>query len=54
MNPADKFREQAARARDYARLAAMEEDRFAWLAIAERWELLARATDKESQNEADE
>jgi hypothetical protein len=53
VDPAERFREQAARARDYARFAALEEDRFAWLAIAERWEHLARAADKERKESDD-
>ncbi len=41
VNEAERLKEQAARARHYASMAAMEDDRSAWLAVAERWQRLA-------------
>jgi hypothetical protein len=51
MDPAKRLREQAARARYYARAAAMADDRAAWLAIAERWEKLAEEANKPASKE---
>jgi hypothetical protein len=46
MGPAEKLREQAERARYYARVATMAEDRAAWLSIAEQWERMAEEAEK--------
>lgn len=54
MEPAEKLREQAARAREYARQAGMSEDRAAWLAIAERWERLAEVEEATKKKKKDQ
>jgi len=51
MDEATRLRLQAERARYYARYATMEDDRFAWIAIAERWERLADDTEKKEGGE---
>jgi hypothetical protein len=51
MEPAEKLREQARRARYYAQVAAMAEDRAAWRAIAEKWERMADEAERNRQDE---
>lgn len=48
-----QLRAQAARARYYAKHAAMQDDRDGWLAIAERWEHLAKIEEADSQDPAE-
>jgi hypothetical protein len=48
-----QLRDQAARARYYAKHAVMQDDRDAWLAIAERWEHLAKIEEANSKDPAE-
>ena len=52
MGSSQRLREQAARARYYAQHTPMQADRDAWLAIAERWEHLAKIEEAETQDQA--
>ena len=52
MGSSQQLRAQAARARYYAQHTPMQADRDAWLAIAERWEHLAKIEEAETQDQA--
>ena len=50
MQHVEQFKQEAQRARDYAKLARNREDRAFWQRIAEKWERLAAETEQAAIN----